>query len=132
MKKLKSAFFVNFVFLSATEQNTPGPNLGDRPGAGTGCWSWQLLQEVICGKLGESIVHDGLDETGDLFTDLRLDLIDDQLAVLVDELIDGVGQGRQLPVEQILEANICAADVEVDVGVEDAQLLRSGGSNGDD
>lgn len=54
------------------------------------------------------------------------------LAVLVDELIDGVGQGRQLPVEQILEANICAADVEVDVGVEDAQLLRSGGSNGDD
>ena len=53
------------------------------------------------------------------------------LAVLVDELVDGVGQGRELPVEQILESNVSAADVEVDVGVEDAQLLGSGGSNGD-
>ena len=56
---------------------------------------------------------------------MRLDLVDDQLAVLVDELVDCVGQGRQLPVKQVLQPDVCAADVEVDVCVEDAQFLVS-------
>ena len=32
-----------------------------------------------CGELGEGVVHDGLDESGHLLSDLRLDLVDDQL-----------------------------------------------------
>ncbi len=37
-----------------------------------------------------------------LFADLRLDFVDNELTVLVDELVDSVGQGRKFAVEQIL------------------------------
>ena len=105
----------------SAEENAPGSDLGDGPR--TGSRGRQLLEEVVGRKFGEGVVHDGLDELRHLLPDLRLDLVDDELAVLVDELVDGVGQGRKLPVEEVLQPDVGTPDVKVDVGVQDAQLL---------
>lgn len=132
-KKQKSTFS-NFFLSTSSEENAPGPDFRNRPGAGSSSGSgWrQLLQEVVRRKFGERVVHHGLDEPRDLLPNLRFDLVDDQLTVLVDELVDGVGQGRKLSVEEVLESDVCAANVEVDVSVEDAQLLVARGTDRND
>ena len=111
----------------SAKENAPGPDLGDGPR--TRARGRKLLEEVVGRKFGEGVVHDGLDQLRDLFPDLRLDLVDDELTVLVDELVDGVGQCRKFPVEEVLQADVGAPDVEVDVGVQDAELLVARGAH---
>ncbi len=107
-------------------------SLRGQRGRGPRGWQGELLQELVGRQLGEGVVHDGLDEDGDLLPDLRLDLVDDQLAVLVDEVVDRRGHGGGASVEEVVELDVGALDVEVNVGPLDAELLVARRADGFD
>ena len=48
----------------------------------------------------------------DLFQDLRLEVIEELLGVLVDELVDSVGKAGGLPVEQVVKCHHHVAQLQ--------------------
>ena len=59
----------------------------------------------------------------DLVANLRLDFVDNETRILVDEIVDGASHMRRSSIEEVFHLDVGRGDVEVDVGAFDAQLL---------
>ena len=69
---------------------------------------------------------------GDLITNLRLDLVDNEAGILVDEVVHCAGHAWSTPVKEVLHLHVGRGDVKVNVGAFDAQLLVARGTHGFD
>ena len=60
---------------------------------------------------------------GDLITNLRLDLVDNEAGILVDEVVHCAGHGGSTPIKEVLHLHVSRGNVKVDVGAFDAEFL---------
>ena len=67
-----------------------------------------------------------------LITNLRLDLVDNEAGILVDEVVHCARHVRSTPVKEVLHLHVDRRDVKVNIGAFDAQLLVARGTHGFD
>lgn len=75
----------------------------------------QIVEELVCRKLREGIVHHPGHQLCQLSRDFRLHLFQDLLAVIVEKLVDSVCKEFVFSVEKIVHVDKNSANVEINV-----------------
>merc|ERR550532_668049 len=82
----------------------------------------KIVQELICRKGRESVVHHPCNQIPQLVSDCWFDLLQHLLTMIIEELVDGVGQQLILPVKQVVHVDYHLPNLEVKVGVNNLSI----------